>query len=48
MLAPVKLATVNDDTSDSSAVPANPLRGRVDNNVGALNFAQIRMYRFRS
>jgi hypothetical protein len=34
VLAPVELAGIDDDTSDSSTVATDPLGGRVDDNVG--------------
>ncbi|KAB8760612.1 hypothetical protein FH972_026604 [Carpinus fangiana] len=34
--APVELAAVDDDAADGGAVAANPLGGRVDDNVGAV------------
>lgn len=36
VLAPVELAAVDDDAGDGGAVPADPLGGRVDYNVGAV------------
>lgn len=36
VLAPVELARVDNDTADGGAVAADPLGGRVDNNVGAV------------
>lgn len=36
VLAPVELARVDDDAADGCAVAADPLGGRVDDNVGAV------------
>ena len=36
MLAPVKLAAIDDDTADSGTVTTNPLGRRVDNDIGAM------------
>lgn len=36
VLEPVKLARVDDDTADGGAVAADPLGGRVDDNIGAV------------
>ena len=37
VLAPVELARVDDDTADGGAVTADPLGGRVDDNIGAVD-----------
>jgi hypothetical protein len=36
VLAPVELARVDNNTGNSRAVAADPLGGRVDNNVGSV------------